>query len=96
MPTSTDMLKMQEDAKRRVLEMKNRSRFLVNDMRESLVPPPAPKEKQQDEIVHPAVSESKSPKVIDPERMLLTALCLLLETEGTDKSLLLALMYIMS
>jgi hypothetical protein len=86
-----DILTMQEEAKRRVMEMRSRSRFAAEQMNRSLGAPPPEK---------PAVPEPPPAPREDPaeelERLFILSLCLLLAHEEADRSVLLGLMYLLT
>ena len=88
------MLKAQEEAKRRVMEMQSRSRFLSHggeEPRPSQQPPP-PEPRRP-----PPAPASGSPDPLlsaDTDKLLLLSLCLLLQREDADPFLLMALLYI--
>ena len=85
-PTGREELaSLQEEAKRRVLDMRARSRFAAEQMNRDLQPEAAAPEPRGD-------SQSRE----DAERMFLLSLCLLLSNEGADESVILALMYLMT
>lgn len=96
-----DMLRMQAEAKKRVMEMRDRSRFFLQDMQNGARQPrPAPNGNggEHDKgVPHPPPGFPEPPKK-EPEdetdRLLLLSLILLLQSENADKHLLLALLYI--
>ena len=83
-----DILRQQNEAKRRALDFQSRSKFT-----EAKPPAPAPSNAAQQ-------NESRlAPSLItedEKERMFLLSLCFLLSGEGADEALLVALLYLMS
>ena len=88
------LFELQEDAKRRVMEMRNRSRFAADQMNRALGNPPAasapppPLEK--------AASAGAPENREELEKMFLLALCLLLSHEEADQSVIMGLMYLLT
>ena len=85
---------MQEDAKRRVMEMRSRSRFAADQMNRALgnpppesAPPPPP-----ENVPAPAPPENRE----ELEKLFLLALCLLLSHEEADQSVIMGLMYLLT
>ncbi|MBR5411309.1 MAG: hypothetical protein IK104_11620 [Clostridia bacterium] len=96
-----DMLRMQAEAKKRVMEMRDRSRFFLQDMQNGARPPrPAPTDNRGEHdkgTPPPPPGFSEPPKKEhedETDRLLLLSLILLLQSENADKHLLLALLYI--
>ena len=84
-----DLLRMQNEAKHRALDLQSRSRFRNDQERREPAPaaPPQPGEA-------PKPQEAVSPE--ERERMFLLSLCLLLSGEGADEALLVALLYLLN
>ena len=90
------LFELQEDAKRRVMEMRSRSRFAADQMNRALgnpppppeTPPPPPPERD------PAAGEPENREEL--EKMFLLALCLLLSHEEADQSVIMGLMYLLT
>ena len=92
------VMNMQEEAKRRVMDMANRSRFAAEDMNRKLY-------SSQTDQKNGGVSEasgSAGTRVFpgmsreEAERMFIMSLCLLLGNEQADESLILGLMYLLT
>ncbi len=93
-----DMLRMQEDAKRRVMDMHSRSRYAAEQMNRSLRPgaaeiKPAPAPEAHSPPAREGVAEMDREEL---ERLFLLSLCLLLSQEGADQSVILGLMYLLT
>ena len=97
------MLKMQGEAKKRITEMQNRSRFAAEQMNRELhgndgpflqTSPSAEIRKQAP--VETAVGKISSHNADDTERMFILSLCMLLSSEGADEALIVALMYLLT
>lgn len=92
-----DMAAMQEEARRRVMDMRSRSRFAADQMNRAFggnAPeknPPAPEK-------NPPAAEGERHRMSreDLERLFILSLCLLLEQEDADRSVILGLMYLLS
>lgn len=95
------MMTMQEEAKRRVMDMANRSRFAAEDMNRALFPKKednALQNKRQEPQKAPAAGglEFNNMSREELERMFILSLCLLLSHEDADDSVILGLMYLLT
>ncbi len=95
------MLRMQAEAKKRVMEMRDRSRFFLQDMQNGARQPrPAPNDNrgEYDKETPPPHTGFPEPPgkgtEDETDRLLLLSLILLLQSENADKHLMLALLYI--
>ena len=89
------MFELQEEAKKRVMDMRSRSRFAADRMNRELGDPAvnvsyAP----QPAAGKPTPQEPLSSEEL--ERMFILSLCLLLSHEGADRSVILGLMYLLT
>ncbi len=88
------LFELQEDAKRRVMEMRSRSRFAADQMNRALGNPPAePAPPPPPEKAAPAGAPENREEL---EKMFLLALCLLLSHEEADQSVIMGLMYLLT
>lgn len=126
--TYQDMMRMQSEAKRRVIEMQKRSKDVADNFNTKRTVTDIPEDREElpripRAISYPAelptqprhnehrkkalavpVTEIKNMLASafgnltgdDYERMFILALCLLLSKEGTDESLIIALMYLLT
>lgn len=99
MADGSDMLKMQEEAKRRVMQMRDRSRFFMQDIRsqkegEGYFPQKQPTESQVRIANTEDTSGSDRNSAEDTDKLLLLSLFLLLQQEHADRDIALALLYI--
>ena len=87
------MFELQEEAKKRVMDMRSRSRFAADRMNRELGGIQTP------------VSSASEPAAVKPpeplsgeelEKMFILSLCLLLSHEGADRSVILGLMYLLT
>ena len=97
MADGSDMLKMQEEAKRRVMQMRDRSRFFMQDIqnqkdREPLQVKPTDSQSRNSETEH--LPETVRNAAEDADKLLLLSLFLLLQQERADRDIALALLYI--
>lgn len=95
------MMNMQEEAKRRVMDMANRSRFAAEDMNRTLFADKGESDlqiKRQEPKKAPAAGgfgfNNMSREEL--ERMFILSLCLLLSHEEADDSIILGLMYLLT
>ena len=87
-----EMLRMQNDAQRRVQEMERRARAAAREMQ-----PEAPPAKEPPPPVSP--KSPPAPQTLsadEAERMTILCICLLLSAEGADEALLVALLYLLT
>ena len=89
-----ELYKMQEEAKKRVMDMHSRSRFAAEQMNRSLNAPQEQKREPAGAPVVPFASDTLRREEL--ERLFLLSLCLLLSQEEADRSVILALLYIVS
>ncbi len=80
-----------EEAKRRVMELQQKSRFAAEKMNGELTREKTEKRENRD-----APKEAAASPTDDRDRLFLLSLCMLLAGEGADEGLLVALMYLMT
>lgn len=98
MSDKENMIRMQEDAMRRVREMQSRARNHLEHSRPELEPAPDPAPKANEK--HPAVSPASSGDLLDTllkdhERTLILALLVILGSEKAHPELLFALLFLL-
>ncbi len=85
------MFELQEEAKKRVMDMRSRSRFAADRMKRELGDTTVPHAPQ------PAAGKPPEPLSREElEKMFILSLCLLLSHEGADRSVILGLMYLLT
>ncbi len=100
-----ELYRMQEDAKKRVMDMRSRSRFAAEQMDRSLrapqpvqtgdAPPPeaAPQPAQMQQVWAAAPG---APDGEELEKLFILSLCMLLAHEEADRSVILGLLYLLT
>ena len=92
-----DMAAMQEEAKRRVMDMRSRSRFAADQMNRAFGgTPPEPPRREPEKKPAPAGGALQHMDREELERLFILSLCLLLSAEEADCSVILGLMYLLS
>ena len=89
------MFEMQEEAKKRVMDMRSRSRFAADRMNRELGGASAPVSQMPHPTEHkPTPNESLNADEL--EKMFILSLCLLLSHENADRSVILGLMHLLT
>ena len=92
-----EMLRMQNDAARRVQEMERRQRSAGQEVNAQAPGKPRPRDPPSVSEPPPVPEQPTVPALQseeEAERMFLLSLCLLLSAEGADEALVIALLYL--